>query len=155
MSWHGTRSNRSDHMPMKRGNYKAPQSSGFFISMFERSESAWDWLNLVSPGVTEFNCSVPRGEVATCRPGTRVSFDEHLHAACAASASQSRICHLGLRIYVWFSSLIGSTWPMHPPYLHACHLWNDRLRCIDRNCEICIRLTLLSVNRHAHCTATM
>lgn len=106
--WQSSKSNPLRPHADGKGNYTTPWSSGVrfspFISMFGRKKkkkNTGDWLNLavnyrsrstVSPGVARFNCSVPHTDVATRRLGTRVSFDEHLHATRSANALQSRIC---------------------------------------------------------------
>lgn len=108
--WKNSRSNPLKQHADGKGNYTTPQSSGVrfspFINMFgSGKKKTGDWLNLtqqnavnhhsfstVSPGFAQFNCSVPHTDVATRRPGTRVSFDEQLHTTRSTNALQSRKC---------------------------------------------------------------
>lgn len=151
-----------------KGNYTARQSSGVrfgsFISMFERSESAWDWLNLAALNNPSFSAvppaspnSIVRFHVQKSQP-VAPSQGCRLTSTCTPLAPPVRYkagyvalaCAFTFDLAAW----LGPPGLCTRSYLHDCHLWNDRLRCIDWNCERCTRLALLSVNRHAHCTAT-
>lgn len=105
-----SRAIRSGRMPIEKvitQHLEAPAWGSTLSSpcLEEKKKNTGDWLNLaernivnyrsfstISPGIAQFNCSVPHTDVATRRLGTRVSFDEHLHTTHSANTLQSRIC---------------------------------------------------------------